>query len=191
MCPLKQKFKTTLTHATQQLATLTWACALRRANIFSQALSIALSSYLCSITDFTNGSTKFDHWKSHGFLINFEGMLSAAGQEKHMIEDACVGIEMLRNVRIRCDRGLENNNIRDLTNVPKVSERSERAFWKTSILAMKCAKWLQTASSTTRLTLFHPIRLARSVCFARASLKMRLVSLGAEQKYYRSASVQV
>jgi len=27
---------------------------------------------------------------------------------------------------------------------PEVSERSERAFWKTSILAMKCAKWLQT-----------------------------------------------
>jgi len=26
----------------------------------------------------------------------------------------------------------------------EVSERSERAFWKTSILAMKCAKWLQT-----------------------------------------------
>jgi len=26
----------------------------------------------------------------------------------------------------------------------KVSERSVRAFWKTSILAMKCAKWLQT-----------------------------------------------
>ena len=26
----------------------------------------------------------------------------------------------------------------------KVSERSERAFWKTSILAMKCATWLQT-----------------------------------------------
>ena len=25
----------------------------------------------------------------------------------------------------------------------KVSERSERAFWKTSILAMKCAKWPQ------------------------------------------------
>ena len=26
----------------------------------------------------------------------------------------------------------------------KVSERCERAFWKTSILAMYCAKWLQT-----------------------------------------------
>ena len=26
----------------------------------------------------------------------------------------------------------------------EVSERSERAFWKTSILAIKCAKWLQT-----------------------------------------------
>jgi len=42
----------------------------------------------------------------------------------------------------------------------KVSERSERAFWKTSILAMKCAKWLQTATSTTKLT--HPIRVAPS-----------------------------
>jgi len=27
---------------------------------------------------------------------------------------------------------------------PKVSKRKERAFWKTSILAMKCAKWQQT-----------------------------------------------
>jgi len=27
----------------------------------------------------------------------------------------------------------------------QVSERSERAFWETSILAMKCAKFLQTA----------------------------------------------
>jgi len=35
--------------------------------------------------------------------------------------------------------GLKKNNI-----FKKVSERSERAFWKTSILAMKCAKWLQT-----------------------------------------------
>jgi len=26
----------------------------------------------------------------------------------------------------------------------QVSERSQRAFWKTSILAMKCAKWIQT-----------------------------------------------
>jgi len=26
----------------------------------------------------------------------------------------------------------------------QVSEQSERTFWKTSILAMKCAKWLQT-----------------------------------------------
>ena len=50
----------------------------------------------------------------------------------------------------------------------KVSERSERAFWKTSILAMKCAKWLQTATfihppTTTKLT--QP----NSFCFARPS----------------------
>ena len=42
----------------------------------------------------------------------------------------------------------------------RVSERSERALWKTR--AMKCAKkWLQTTASTTKLT--HPIRLARLV----------------------------
>ena len=38
--------------------------------------------------------------------------------------------------------------------------QSPLALWKTRILAMKCAKWLQTATSTTKLT--HPIRLARS-----------------------------
>ena len=39
----------------------------------------------------------------------------------------------------------------------QVSERSERAFWKTNTLAMNPAKWLQTATSTTKLTLFHSI----------------------------------
>ena len=51
---------------------------------------------------------------------------------------------------------------------------------KTSIHAMDLAKWLQTATSKpTSLTLLHSIRLARLVWFARASLKMRLASLGA------------
>jgi len=44
----------------------------------------------------------------------------------------------------------------------KVIERSERALRKTSILAMNLAKWLQSATSTTKLTL--PFRLARLVC---------------------------
>jgi hypothetical protein len=35
------------------------------------------------------------------------------------------------------------------------------------------------ATSTTKLTLFHPIRLAHFTRFARLSLKMRLASLGA------------
>jgi len=42
----------------------------------------------------------------------------------------------------------------------QVSEPSERALTKTRILERKCAKWLQMAKSTTKLT--HPIRLARS-----------------------------
>jgi len=37
------------------------------------------------------------------------------------------------------------------------------------------------ATSTTELTLFHSIRLARLVWFARASLKMRTISLRSAQ----------
>jgi len=59
----------------------------------------------------------------------------------------------------------------------KVSERSERALMKTSILAMNPAKWLQTGTSTTKLT--HSIILTRFIRFALASLKMHLASLGA------------
>jgi len=51
------------------------------------------------------------------------------------------------------------NGMREIL-AKQVSERSERALMKTSILAVKCAKWLHTATSTTKLT--HPIRLARS-----------------------------
>jgi len=50
-----------------------------------------------------------------------------------------------------------NTFVKNSTSTKKVNERSERAFWKTRrILAMKCAKWLQTATSPTRLT--HPIQ---------------------------------
>ena len=51
-------------------------------------------------------------------------------------------------------------------------ERAKRALMKTR--SMKCAKVLQTATSTTKLP--HPIRLARSF---RSSFKMPLASLGA------------
>jgi len=42
----------------------------------------------------------------------------------------------------------------------QVSERSERALMKSSILAINPAKWLQPPTSTTKLT--HSIRLVRS-----------------------------
>ena len=45
---------------------------------------------------------------------------------------------------------------------------------------MNPAKWLQTATSTTELT--HSIRLAHFILFALASSKMRLASLGAEER---------
>ena len=58
----------------------------------------------------------------------------------------------------------------------EVSERSELALWKTSILAMNQHprngyRHYITATSTTKLTLFHSIFLARFTRFALASLK--------------------
>jgi len=83
---------------TQQYHEITWTCTIRRLNVFSQALGIALTSYLTSISQNTNWP---DLWVKHGFLITFEGLLSAAGKELGMIEDAAVGIAMLKNVSVQ------------------------------------------------------------------------------------------
>jgi hypothetical protein len=39
-------------------------------------------------------------WRRHGYLVGFEGLLSAAGKELGMIEDASVAIAMLRMVKV-------------------------------------------------------------------------------------------
>jgi hypothetical protein len=81
----------------QQLHQITWACAVRRVNVFSQALGIALTSYLTSISQHPKAA---ELWHKHGYLVAYEGLLSAAGKELGMIEDASVGIAMLRNVTV-------------------------------------------------------------------------------------------
>ena len=87
--------------AVQCLHHLTWACTMRRASVFSQALGIAVSSYLSSISDMRSlQSTWPEYWTRHGYLVSFEGLLSAAGKELGMIEDASVAISMLQNVRV-------------------------------------------------------------------------------------------
>jgi len=65
-----------------------------------------------------------------------------------------------------------NKNENEIEAESKVSERSDRAFWKTRILEIATDI---TAASTTKLT--HPIRLTHFTRFARPSLKMRLASL--------------
>eukprot|EP00557_Chaetoceros_sp_GSL56_P012218 CAMPEP_0176484674 /NCGR_PEP_ID=MMETSP0200_2-20121128/4582_1 /TAXON_ID=947934 /ORGANISM="Chaetoceros sp., Strain GSL56" /LENGTH=1308 /DNA_ID=CAMNT_0017881167 /DNA_START=165 /DNA_END=4091 /DNA_ORIENTATION=+ len=88
--------------ATQTLHAITWDIAVRRANVFSQALGIALSMYLAHVSDFAKlqKAAWANIWTKHGFLITFEGLLSAAGKELGMIEDAAVGISMLRMVSV-------------------------------------------------------------------------------------------
>jgi hypothetical protein len=85
---------------TEKLNDLTWDLAVRRANVFSQALGIALTCYLSHVSDLSKAERGATVWKQHGFLITFEGLLSAAGKELGMIEDASVGICMLRMVSV-------------------------------------------------------------------------------------------
>jgi len=88
----------------QSLHALTWDVAVRRASVFSQALGIGLTSYLAHVSDAAkvapsaNGGGWPETWKQCGFLVTFEGLLSAAGKELGMIEDASIGIAMLRMV---------------------------------------------------------------------------------------------
>jgi len=94
--------------AVQSLHHVTWHCAIRRTSCFSQALGTAITSYLASLSDpLKFQSTWPELWAEHGYLLNFEGLLSAAGKELGMIEDASVGISMLRHVSviIRSDDG--------------------------------------------------------------------------------------
>jgi hypothetical protein len=87
--------------AVQCLHHLTWNCTMRRASVFSQALGIAVSSYLSSVSDGRVVQSKWpEYWTRHGYLVSFEGLLSAAGKELGMIEDASVAIDMLQNVRV-------------------------------------------------------------------------------------------
>lgn len=101
--------------AVQCLHHLTWTCAVRRASVFSQALGIAVSSYMSAISDNMKLQSNWPElWTRHGFLVSFEGLLSAAGKELGMIEDASVGIDMLRMVRIILvpDDGASSNTSR-------------------------------------------------------------------------------
>jgi len=84
--------------ACQELTSLTWDIAVRRGNCFSQALGIGVTLYLAMMSDMV-AMAKHDWasvWKQHGFLVTFEGLLSTAGKELGMIEDAAIGIQMLR-----------------------------------------------------------------------------------------------
>lgn len=64
-------------------------CAVRRANVFSQSLGLAVTSYLANLSDASKTAAGWPEiWKRHGYMVCFEGLLSAAGKELGMIEDA-------------------------------------------------------------------------------------------------------
>jgi hypothetical protein len=83
-----------------RLLSLTWDIAVRRANCFSQALGIAVTSYVASLSDGGPAWNNAGVWAKHGYLITFEGLLSAVGKELGMIEDASIAISMLSMVSL-------------------------------------------------------------------------------------------
>ncbi|KAG7367553.1 hypothetical protein IV203_030224 [Nitzschia inconspicua] len=96
-----QRLRWRVFECVQNLHHITWMCAVRRANVFSQSLGLAVTSYLASVSDRSKCAAGWpDLWRRHGFMVCFEGLLSAAGKELGMIEDASVAIAMLRMVRI-------------------------------------------------------------------------------------------
>lgn len=99
--PAVTHYRTKAVECAQRLGTLTWDIAVRRANCFSQALGIAVTSYLASLSDGGPAWRGYASiWVRHGYLITFEGLLSSVGKELGMIEDASVAISMLRMVSV-------------------------------------------------------------------------------------------
>jgi hypothetical protein len=117
-CSELQDLRWQLFEAIQALHHITWHCAVRRASVFPQALGLAVTSYMASLSDSNKyQSTWPDAWAQHGYLVSFEGLLSAAGKELGMIEDASVGIGMLNRVQIQIQSDDGSSN-KDRTPVP-------------------------------------------------------------------------
>ena len=84
-----QQLRWRVFEAVHSLHHVTWMCAVRRANCFSQSLGLAVTSYLTSLSDTSKLNAGWpDIWQRHGYMVCFEGLLSAAGKELGMIEDA-------------------------------------------------------------------------------------------------------
>jgi len=93
--------RSTCYRAEQKVIDLTWEIALRRGNVFSQILGTALTAYLAAVSDTTRATPDASSsWIKHGFLLCFEGLLSSAGKETAMIEDAVAAINMLKMVKV-------------------------------------------------------------------------------------------
>jgi len=146
--------------------------------------------------DFGNALSVGLKSRSMDFLqrIDFSGNRLSGENVESLLESlsgkAVVGLDLsdnsdMKNLGGRAVVEFLDNNIL----LKEVSERSERALRKTRILAMNPAKWLQTATSTTKLT--HSILLTRfhSFCscfiknaprFRSAQLKLKNCVLGDE-----------
>jgi len=158
----------------QRLQSLTWEISVRRANCFSQALGIAVTSYMASLSDggpawssSSRAKGYANDWVRHGYLITFEGLLSAVGKELGMIEDASVAIAMLRMVSVVLapDDNANNNS---------TSPPSSNAKQRISVPYSPYVKWV------------HLIYIAPTPHGGSHSKTQYRLEIGLDPSYYQS-----
>ena len=77
---------------------------LRRIYSLSQVLSTVVNGFIMKLNLVVEGHIGHEvaeEWVHHGFLVIFEGLLSATGKERTMLEDAHAVIESLRLFKLR------------------------------------------------------------------------------------------
>ena len=78
--------------------------SLRRIYSLSQVLSIVINGLIMKLNMVVEGyieSKTASEWVEHGLLVIFEGLLSATGKERTMMEDAHAAIETLRLFKLK------------------------------------------------------------------------------------------
>ena len=165
----------------QALHHVTWTCAMRRATVFSQTLCVAVSTYLTSLSDPEIVQSAWPEvWVKHGFLISFESLLCAVGKELGMMEDASVGVDMLKMVHINLVSSESEGNDGDRFAIPG----SSRLKW------LKLATAGQNADRVFTVSLgVDPTYLQEQIpASLRNNASVRLVPLIFAVDVYRRAS---
>jgi len=149
--------------AEAKLHDVNWELAVRMANCFSQALCQGVTAYLAALSDPNNASVaSAQMWVTHGFLLCYEGLLSAAGKEMAMIEDASGALELLSLV--------------DVVIVPGTPENTAMATKKVNVGGSRVIQWLELLPKSNNTATAGTTTMELKICIENAFYTNRLPS---------------